>query len=167
MHSGRHEFPHGHENGGGSPGLDIAGIGHNQPAPKGVLQWQRAHGDDDGVQEGSPARAEPDIDLVEAAFTEGFLGASDPPSFLRLSQVPFEATAADGARLVLLRVEIDAVADVGGITPHVGGLSFRYDPLPSRMVSRRKRLRFIYFDGQGPRPLKLAEVRQLSSSTSP
>jgi len=50
---------------------------------------------------------------VEAAFFEGFLGASDTTSFLRLARVPFEGTADDGARLVLLRVEVDSVADIG------------------------------------------------------
>ena len=90
--------------------------------------------------------------------------ASDPTSFLRLAQVPFEAKAADGTKLSLLRVEIDAVADVGTLTPHLGGGSFRYDPLPGRMVSRRRRLRFIYFDGASPRALDLAEVRGLAAA---
>jgi hypothetical protein len=44
-------------------------------------------------------------------------------SFLRLARVPFEGTAADGAKLALLRVEVDSVADVGSITPHLGGAS--------------------------------------------
>ena len=92
---------------------------------------------------------------------EGFLGASDLTSFLRLAQVPFEGTAADGARLALLRVEVDSVADVGSITPHLGGGSFRYDPLPTRMVSRRKRLRLVYSDGQQPRLLDLAGALSL------
>ncbi len=90
--------------------------------------------------------------------------ASDVTSFLRLARVPFEGTAADGARLVLLRVEIDNVVDMGSITPHLGGASFRYDPLPARMVSRRKRLRLIYFDGQGPRMLDLKEALALAGA---
>jgi hypothetical protein len=72
--------------------------------------------------------------------------------------VPFEGTAADGAKLALLRVEVDSVADVGSITPHLGGASFRHDPLPARMVSRRKRLRLVYFDRQKPRVIDLAEA---------
>jgi hypothetical protein len=64
--------------------------------------------------------------------------------------------------LMLLRVEVDSVADVGSITPHLGGGSFRYDPLPTRMVSRRKRLRLVYFDGQQPRMLDLAEALALA-----
>jgi hypothetical protein len=100
--------------------------------------------------------------MMEAAFVEGFLAASDATSFLRLAQVPFEGTAADGARLALLRVEVDSVADVGSITPHLGGASFRYDPLPACMISRRKRLRLVYFDGQKPRMLDLAEAVSLA-----
>jgi hypothetical protein len=67
-------------------------------------------------------------------------------------------------RLVLLRVEVDAIADVGAVTPHLGGTSFRYDPLPARMVSRRCRLRFVYFDGERLRALDLAEVRGLCAA---
>ena len=142
-----------------------AGVGHNLPGP-GPLQWQRPHvAGETAAKEAPPA--EPDLDLVEAAFSEGFSIARDPTSFLRLAQVPFDAIAPDGKRLVLLRVEIDAVADVGGVTPHLGGGSFRYDPLPAQMVSNRRRLRFIYFDGQSPRALKLAEVRALKAAAAP
>jgi hypothetical protein len=51
------------------------------------------------------------------------------------------------------------VADVASLTPHLGAASFRYDPLPARLVSRRRRLRFVYFDGTGLRPLSFAAVR--------
>ncbi len=66
---------------------------------------------------------------------------------------------ADGAKLNLLRVEIDALADVGSLTPHLGGGSFRYDPLPASLVSHRRRLRFVYFDGEKLRPLTFTDVR--------
>jgi hypothetical protein len=166
MHGG-HEHDHDHSNGGGSPlattlDTQLAGVGHNRPTdPRRPVQWQTPHRDDaPAVAEGRP-RPETDLDLVEAAFVEGFLGASDATSFLRLARVPFEGTAADGARLALLRVEVDSVADVGSITPHLGGGSFRYDPLPARMISRRKRLRLVYFDGRQPRLLDLAEAMGL------
>ena len=93
------------------------------------------------------------------AFIDGFMDAPDPTSFLRLARMPFEITAADGSKLNLLRVEIDALTDVGSLTPHLGGASFRYDPLPAGMVSHRRRLRFVYFDGENLRPLSFAEVR--------
>ena len=53
---------------------------------------------------------------------------------LRLARIPFEI-AADGSSLKLLRVEIDALTDVGSLTPHLGGATFRYDPLPSNFIS--------------------------------
>jgi hypothetical protein len=162
MHGG-HE--HDHSNGGGGPlATGPAGVGHNRPTDaRRPVQWQTPHREDPPTAE-EGRRAETDRDLVEAAFVEGFLGASDATSFLRLARVPFEGTASDGAKLALLRVEVDSVADVGSITPHLGGASFRYDPLPARMVSRRKRLRLIYFDGQKPRMLDLAEALSLAIS---
>jgi hypothetical protein len=137
---------------------------HNRGSdPRRPVQWQTPHRNDARIED-APPRSEPDLDLVEVAFTEGFVTTRDPTSFLRLARVPFEATAADGTKLALLRVEIDDIADVGSITPHLGGGSFRYDPLPARMVSRRKRLRFVYFDGQNPRSLSLAEALALARS---
>jgi len=147
-----------HEHGGRgwSAAIDIH---HNQPVPGQPAQWQAPHRE--RSQDKVVRRAEPDLDLVEAAFAEGFTEASDPTSFLRLAQIPFEAVADDGAKLALLRVEVEAVTDVGSLTPHLGGASMRFDPLPARMVSRRKRLRFMYFDGTTLRPLDLVQVRAL------
>src|ERR1700676_2720898 len=168
MHGGHeHDHSHDHSNGsgGGSRAGPPAGIGHNRPSePRRPAQWQTPHRDDAPAGGEGSRRAETDLDLGEAAFGEGFLGASDATSFLRLARVPFEGTAADGARLALLRVEVDSVADVGSITPHLGGATFRYDPLPARMISRRKRLRLVYFDGQKPRMLDLAEALSLAAS---
>jgi hypothetical protein len=162
MHRG-HE--HDHANGGGTLDLTHPGAGHNHSGePKRPVQWQTPHRQDAPAAESGHQRPETDLDLVEVAFVEGFLMASDVTSFLRLARVPFEAAAADGARLVLLRVEVDNVADVGSITPHLGGATFRYDPLPARMVSRRKRLRLVYFDGQKPRMLSLSEALALTAS---
>jgi hypothetical protein len=45
--------------------------------------------------------------------------------------------------------------------PHLGGESFRYDPLLARMVTCRRRLRFAYGDGRTTRALNFAEVRGL------
>ena len=161
MHRGH---DHHHHDFGGADAVHF-GPGHNHvPSSQRVVQWQQPHLDaahDHGA--GAHDHAEPDLDLVETAFVEAFASASDPTSFLRLAQVPFEATAPDGTRLALLRVEVDAVTDVGSVMPHLGGQSFRYDPLPARMVTRRRRLRFIYGDGRAARPLNFAEVRGLTA----
>jgi hypothetical protein len=44
------------------------------------------------------------------------------------------------------------------------GLGMRYDPLPASMVSRRRRLRFVYFDGGAASVLTLGEVRELAEA---
>ena len=150
----------GHEHHHHDGAVSHAGLGHNQHQTPRTAQWQTPH-----LAEHGPAipdkGGEPDLDLVEAAFVEGFTLATDPTSFLRLARVPFEAEAGDGTRLVLLRVEVESMTDVGGVTPHLGGASFRYDPLPAQITSRRRRLRFVYFDGAGLRSLGLPEVRSL------
>jgi len=162
MHRGHDDDDHHHHH---HHHGDHAGPGHNHAnSGQHVVQWQTphlAHGDHphDAQEVG-----EPDLDLVEKAFVAGFADAPDPTSFLRLTQVPFEAQAADGAKLVLLRVETDLVTDIGAVMPHLGGASFRYDPLPAAMVAHRRRLRFVYFDGQTLRPLSLAAVRTLQRS---
>jgi hypothetical protein len=146
-----------HGNGAGG-----AGAGHNHRAPPRTAQWQTPHrpnGYDHYYH-----NDEPDLDLVETAFAEGFVEASDPTSFLRLARIPFEATDGEGRRLVLLRVECGTVVDVGSVSPHLGGGSMRYSPLPRRMTTRRQRLHFIYFDGSGPRPLSLAKTRTLTEA---
>ncbi len=149
-HSHNHGHDHGHDH-----HHDHGGPGHNSAPERPVVQWQTPHSPGQEL----PAPAESDLDKVEAAFIEGFIDAPDPVSFLRLGHIPFEMIAADGTKLNLLRVEIDALADVGSLTPHLGGGSFRYDPLPASLVSHRRRLRFVYFDGEKLRPLTFGEVR--------
>jgi hypothetical protein len=164
MHRG-HDHDHHHHNGsGGSSGHHaLPAAGHNHVhRPAGVAQWQTPHLGE-GQQAAEQQQGEPDLDQVEAAFVEGFAAAADPTSFLRLANVPFETTAVDGTKLVLLRVETDLVTDVGSIMPHLGGATFRYDPLPAAMVTRRRRLRFIYRDEGGVRALSFAEVRALGA----
>jgi len=159
MHRG-HDHDHAHYDHG--PTM-APGAGHNHAAqPRQPAQWQLLHEQEQGAQNQGASDTQTDLDLVAAAFVEGFMSASDPTSFLRLAKVPFTATAPDGAKLSLLRVEIDTVADVGSVTPHLGGGSFRYDPLPAQLVSRRKRLRLIYFDGAGLRPFDLADAMRLT-----
>jgi hypothetical protein len=151
-HSRDHDHGHDHDH---DHHHDHGGPGHNRSSERPAAQWQTPHSP--GQQ--PPATAEADLDRVEAAFIDGFIDAPDPVSFLRLGRIPFEMIAADGATLNLLRVEIDALADVGSLTPHLGGGSFRYDPLPSSLISHRRRLRFIYFDGEKLRPLTFTDVR--------
>jgi len=63
-----------------------------------------------------------------------------------------------------LRIESDAVTDVGALMPRLGSRAMRYDVLPARMVTYRQRLRFVYFDGNAPRVLTLGEVREFKEA---
>lgn len=160
-HHGHHHHDHGHAHDHDhhhDHDHPPHGPGHNHPhGGRSPVQWQTPH-QPDGAK--PAAAAEPDLDKVEAAFVDGFIAAPDPTSFLRLARVPFEILR-DGTSLKLLRVEIDALTDVGSLTPHLGGGTFRYGPLPSNFVSRRRRLRFVYFDGASLKPLTYAELREM------
>jgi hypothetical protein len=155
-HGHPHDHGHSHDHGHHHHHHDHGGPGHNRAPERAAAQWQTPHNPGEPV---APAPVEPDLDKVEAAFIDGFIDAPDAVSFLRLGRIPFEIIAADGIKLQLLRVEIEALADVGSLTPHLGGGSFRYDPLPESMVSHRRRLRFVYFDGEKLRPLTFTDVR--------
>jgi hypothetical protein len=151
-----HHHGHDHDHHHHDPGHPPHGPGHNLPhTSRAAAQWQTPHQPNGTAT--TPA-VEPDLDKVEKAFVDGFLAAGDATSFLRLARVPFEMVLG-GASLRLLRVEIESLTDVASLTPHLGGGTFRYDPLPANFVSQRRRLRFVYFDGTGLRALSYAELR--------
>lgn len=149
-HAHLHHHPH-----DGAPGP-----GHNT-APRTAVPWQTPHLP--AESQDAPRRSDEsrDLDLVEQAFCEGFAAASDPTSFLRLAGVPFVGAGREDRTLHLLRVEREQATDVGSITPHLGGGSFRYAPLPSRLTGRRETLRFVYLDGAATVRLSLEEARAL------
>ena len=140
------------------------GPGHNAP-PRRPRQWQTPHRHDDHEHD-APEPAEPDLDLVEAAFVEGFEQASDPTSFLRLARIPF-VTERNGQKLELIRAETVCRTDVASITPYLGGTGHRVAPLPEALVARRRSLRFIYLGPNGQESLTLADVRELLDLTPP
>ena len=140
---------------------EAAGVGHNHGAAS-VAQWQTPHRAEGNLAQTDHQAATADLDLVEQSFVEGFGAASDTTSFLRLAGIPFSAKDDTDTTLSLLRVTIDHVADVGSITPHLGGQSYRYDPLPAKLVSKRQTLRFVYHDGAKLRSLSFAEARSLT-----
>lgn len=165
MHRGDHSHHHGgsgghhhHGHDHGMPGEAHGLHGHN--GLRQAVQWQTPHRPaEEAEAEPSPLR---DLDLVEAAFVEGFSRAGDVTSFLRLAGIPFVGRQADGRRLHLLRVEIDDLTDIGSVVPLLGGAGMRYDPLPTRFVSRRRSLAFAYHDGQTTLHLDFAAARALT-----
>lgn len=151
-------------NGIGAWGAPHGAAGHNS-GPAAETQWEvphkhGAHAHDHDHDEAAP---EPDFDLVEASFVEGFWSASDPTSFLRLAGVPFRGRDASGRELALVRVEQEQAADVAAVTPQLGGRGVRTDPLPAARVGRRRRLRLVYLHAREPVRLTLSQARALSS----
>lgn len=165
MHS--HHHGHHHHDGDADhdhhhPHADEHGPGHNRART--ASQWQVLHHAED--TDPTPP-AERDLDLVESSFVEGFGRAPDPTSFLRLASIPFVGAETNGRRLHLLRVEIEGLTDIGAVSPLVGGEGVRYDPLPERMVSQRRRLFFVYHDGRSVVRLRFAEARALRDESAP
>ncbi|MGO1081179.1 hypothetical protein [Inquilinus sp. CA228] len=125
------------------------------------MQWQTPHRPG-GPEPGPAVPPPPDLDLVEAAFVDGFARAADPVSFLRLAGIPFVGEDSAGRRLHLLRVESAEAVDVGSVAALLGGGGMRYAPLPGRLASRRRRLGVVYQDGPETRHLGFAEARALA-----
>ena len=141
---------------------ETAGPGHNARPP---AQWQTPHRPH-GHEHPEADKSEPDLDLVEAAFVEGFERAPDPVSFLRLAGVPFRSER-DGHGLDLVRVEIESATDVASVTPLLGGGGHRVALLPASHVGHRRRLGFHYLAGDRMVRLDLAEARALPNLTPP
>ena len=154
MHRGHDHF---HPFDIGEP-VKAGGTGHNA---RSTAQWQTPHKPQEARDLPPDEVPEADMDLVEKAFSDAFPTVKDPTSFLRLAGIPFMATMADGTELKLLRVAQENRVDIGALTPHLGGETFRYDPLPAQLVSRRERLAFVYFDGIGTHTLSFDDARAL------
>lgn len=126
--------------------LNIHLQGHNSKHAE-TVQWQvphTHHDHDHDHDENDIGDEKRDLDLVEKAFVESFHDCSDPTSFLRMVNIPLTGTNKEGNQLHLLRVELQNTVDIGSLTPHLGGKSFNYSPLPARMVSKRDTLLFVY-----------------------
>jgi hypothetical protein len=165
---GRHSHGHHHHDADADyehthhPHVHEPGPGHNRP--KASTQWQVLHYAEDADPTPPEQR---DLDLIESSFVEGFGRAPDPTSFLRLACIPFVGVDATGRSLHLLRVEIEGLTDIGAVSPLLGGTGVRYDPLPARLVSQRRRLVFAYHDGRGIVRLRFAEARALRDASGP
>ncbi len=138
--------------------------GHNSVHTE-TVQWQTLHAthhhDHDDVDD-----EKKDLDLVEKSFVEGFHDCSDPTSFLRMVGIPFTGVDANGRNLHLLRVELENSTDVGTLTPHLGGESFNYSPLPAKLTSKRNMLSFVYHCGEKTVKLSLEEAKSLENTTA-
>ena len=96
--------------------------------------------------------------LLETTFIEGFRGAQDKASFLRLAGIPHELPGPDGQGLKLVEVRITDGFAVGAATPGFGTTELVYHPFPGAMVRQTAHLRFVYCSLHAVRELSWAEV---------
>ena len=154
MHAG-HEHEHHQGNG--------ASAGHNHGTPPHAAKWQTPHLPHNRARD-EHHHHEADSGYGGKGFRREFYDQHRSDQFLATGARAIEAFDRAGRRLQLLRVETDSITDVGSVTPHLGGNSMRFDPLPASMVSQRRRWRFVYFDGGAARLLTLGEVRELAGA---
>lgn len=98
------------------------------------------------------------MNLMEAAFIEGFRDASDKLGFQMLARIPMELDrdAADGLKLV--EVKIEDAYEVGSAHPGFGTRELIYHALPGAMVQQETRLTFIYVSMSGRQELRYADI---------
>ena len=155
----RHDHEHLHNGNGGGGGGRAA---LRTSSTMRTAQWQapeRSNGYEQYYRHG-----ERDLEQEESVFVESFNSASDPVSFLRLVRIPFQAHDKAERLLVLLRVECGTSVEVGTAKPQLPGKTMHYTQKVRRMASRKRSLRFIYFDGESPRSLTLSETRELTEA---
>ena len=103
------------------------------------------HADDHLHSHLKPEDEAADLQLLTAQFIEGFLQASDKPSYLRIAGVPFEIPGEDGAAgLKLVDVELRTEWQVGTASPGFGTRELSYLPFPGEMVSERTNMSLVY-----------------------
>ncbi|MEL6516968.1 MAG: hypothetical protein AAFQ39_04575 [Pseudomonadota bacterium] len=86
-----------------------------------------------------------DLQLLTAQFIEGFVQASDKPSYLRVAGVPFERPGIQGeTAMKLVDVSLSTDWQMGTASPSFGSRELSYLPFPGEMVSERTNMAFVY-----------------------
>ena len=86
-----------------------------------------------------------DLQLLADQFIDGFVGAKDKMSYLRLAGVPLERDQpGGGASMKLVDVQLTTEWQVGTASPSFGSRELSYLPYPGEMVSERTNLGFVY-----------------------
>lgn len=92
-----------------------------------------------------PEDAATDLQILAAAFIDGFRTADDKAVYLKLAGVPLEIADRDGgAPLKLVDVALTTEWQVGTASPSFGSAELAYLPFPGSMVTERSNLGFVY-----------------------
>ena len=103
------------------------------------------------------ARIKHEERILAEAFIDGFVAADDKVSFLRLANIPFEITGADGTSLKLVDVGVNNAFQVGTASPGFASKELVYHPYPGSMVRERTEMIFVYVSLKERREINLLE----------
>lgn len=86
-----------------------------------------------------------ELQILAEQFIDGFVGAKDKMSYLRLAGVPLERKGAGGDTMMkLVDVQLTTEWQVGTASPSFGSRELSYLPYPGEMVTERTNLGFVY-----------------------
>ncbi len=132
---------------GGGNGHHHHGPGHNDPT--GGALHSHLH------ERNGAARHE--LQGLAETFIEGFRGAEDKVSYLRVAGVPFDLPGPDGLTQRLVDVSIVEGFQVATASPGFGTRELVYLPFPGEMVRERTTLTFVYVSLTGRTDLDLVD----------
>lgn len=101
-----------------------------------------------------------ELKVLTAAFVDGFRGAEDKTSYLRLAGIPFSRKGSDGLTMHLVDASIVANWQIGTASPAFATRELAYMPFPGEMVTSRETMTFTYVSLSERADLDLAELLQ-------
>lgn len=96
------------------------------------------------VHGASPSDRAEELQALSASFIDGFRGADDKTSYLRLAGVPFHRPGTDGLVQHLVDAKIVSNWQVGTASPAFASRELVYMPFPGSMVQARETMTFTY-----------------------
>jgi hypothetical protein len=85
-----------------------------------------------------------ELQTLAANFIEGFRGATDKTSYLRLAGISFQRTGPDGLTMILVDASIASNWQIGTASPAFASRELVYMPFPGSMVTHRENMVFTY-----------------------
>ena len=85
-----------------------------------------------------------ELKVLSTSFVDGFRGAEDKTSYLRLAGIPFQRPGKDGLTMSLVDAAIASNWQIGTASPAFASRELVYMPFPGNMVSHRETMTFTY-----------------------
>ncbi|MDW3222751.1 MAG: hypothetical protein R8G34_07655 [Paracoccaceae bacterium] len=83
--------------------------------------------------------------VLTTQFIDGFVGAKDKMSYLRIAGVPLEIDSVSGGpKMKLVDIQLTTEWQVGTASPSFGSQELSYLPYPGEMVTERTNMGLVY-----------------------